>query len=76
MTASPWLAACVRCRLCQVILPSWLRIPKAPHSVLLLHHWGTMHGDAFRPYSKRMETECIEKVVMELFERVEGTTHA
>jgi hypothetical protein len=66
----------VRCRLCQEILPGWLRLPDSPHSPLLLHHLGTMHRDAFRPYSKRMETECIETVVMELFERVEGTTHA
>ena len=40
----------VRCRLCQAILPGWLRLPDSPHSALLQHHLGAMHRDEFRPY--------------------------
>jgi hypothetical protein len=75
MAVSPDLLP-VRYRLCQAILPGWMRVLDSPHSSMLLHHLGAMHRDAFRSYSKRMETECIETVVIELFERVEGTTHA
>jgi hypothetical protein len=69
MAVSPYLLP-LRCRLCQEILPGWLRLSDSPHSAILLHHLGAMHRDEFSPYLKRMETECIETVVMELFERV------
>jgi hypothetical protein len=75
MPVSPDLLP-VRCRLCQAILPGWLRLADSPHSALLLHHLGAMHPEEFRPYLQRMERECIETLVMELFERVAGTTHA
>jgi len=38
---------------------------------MLLHHLGADHLAEVKPYLKRMETECIDTVVMELFERLE-----
>jgi hypothetical protein len=61
----------VRCKLCQDILPGWLRVLDSPHSSLLMHHLGNMHADEFRPYLKRMATEDFETVVMELFEKID-----
>ena len=75
MAVSPDLLP-VRCRLCQKILPGWRCVPDSPHSAMRLHLLGTMHRNEFRPSLKRMATECIGTVVMELFERVEGTTPA
>lgn len=60
----------VRCTLCGVVLPGWLRIPNVPNSAMLLHHLGADHLAEVKPYLKRMETECVDRVVMELFERV------
>ena len=61
----------VRCKSCQAILPGSMRLANTPHSSLLLHHLGAMHPDEAKPYIKRMEHECIAKVLMELFEKME-----
>ncbi len=37
---------------------------------MLLSHLGADHLVAAKPYLTRMETECIDTVVMQLFERV------
>jgi hypothetical protein len=37
---------------------------------MLLHHLGAHHLVESRPYLKRMDVECIDTVVMEVFERV------
>ena len=61
----------VRCTLCGVVFPGgWLPIPNRPESAMLLHHLGADHLAEAKPYLARMETECIDTVVMELFERV------
>jgi hypothetical protein len=63
----------VRCRLCGFVFPGgWFRLPNVPNSAMLLHHLGNEHLAEAKPYLKRMETEEIDEVVMELFERVEG----
>jgi hypothetical protein len=66
----------VRCTLCGTVLPGWLPIPNKPNSTTLLHHLGTHHLAEARPYLTRMETECIDAVVMELFERVDDASSA
>jgi hypothetical protein len=61
----------VRCTLCGLVFPGgWLRLPNMPNSAMLLHHLGAQHLTEAGPYLRRMETECIDTVVMELFERV------
>lgn len=62
----------VRCTLCGAILPGWLRLPNCPNSAMLLHHLGADHLMEVKPYLKRMEVECIDTVVMELFERIDA----
>jgi len=62
----------VRCRLCGYVLSGWLRIPNCPNSAMLLHHLGADHLAEVKPYLTRMETECIDTVVMELFERIDA----
>jgi hypothetical protein len=62
----------VRCRLCGHRLPGWLPILRAPDTALLIHHFSAMHMEEFTPYLLRMATECLDTVVMELCERVEG----
>jgi len=37
---------------------------------MLLHHLGADHLVEAKPYLTRMETECIDTVVMDLFERI------
>jgi len=37
---------------------------------MLLSHLGADHLVAAKPYLTQMETECIDTVVMQLFERV------
>jgi len=55
-----------------VIFPGgWFRLPNVPNSAMLLHHLGNDHLVEAKPYLKRMETEEIDEVVMELFERVD-----
>jgi hypothetical protein len=39
---------------------------------MLLHHLGNHHLAEAKPYLKRMETEEIDDVMMELFERLPG----
>jgi hypothetical protein len=60
----------VRCTLCGVVLPGWLPIPNRPEAAMLLSHLDADHLVAAKPYLTRMETECIDTVVMELFVRV------
>jgi len=63
----------VRCKLCGVVFPGgWFRLPNVPNSAMLLHHLGNDHLAAAKPYLVRMETEEIDDVVMELFERLPG----
>jgi len=62
-----------RCRFCGRELPVWLPVAKRPEgSMLLLYHLGQDHLEAVGPYLRRMETECSDRVVLELFEVVEG----
>jgi hypothetical protein len=62
----------VRCTLCGAILAGWLPIPNRPEASMLLYHLGANHLAEAKPYLARMETECIDTVVMELFERVKA----
>jgi len=63
----------VRCKLCGVVFPGgWFRLPNVPNSAMLLHHLGADHLAEAKPYLKRMETECIDTVVMELFMRIDA----
>jgi hypothetical protein len=62
----------VRCTLCGAVLPGWLPLPNVPDSSMLLHHLGNHHLAEAKPYLKRMETECIDTVVMKLFERIDA----
>jgi hypothetical protein len=39
----------------------------------LLHHLSALHPVDIKPYLVRMETQCIDAVVMELFERVQAS---
>jgi hypothetical protein len=39
---------------------------------LLLGHLGQQHMDQLRPYLRRMETEDIDRVLLELFTLVEA----
>jgi hypothetical protein len=48
----------VKCKLCGLVLPAWLRIPNKPESSMLLYHLGAHHLVEVKPYLKRMETEC------------------
>jgi hypothetical protein len=43
-----------------------------PNSAMLLHHLGADHLVEVKPYLTRMEVECIDTVVMELFERIDA----
>jgi hypothetical protein len=62
----------VRCKLCGTIfLGGWFRLANAPNSAMLLHHLGNHHLVAAKPYLVRMETEEIDEVIMELFERID-----
>jgi hypothetical protein len=61
-----------RCRFCGVVLPAWLPVAKRPKSSMLLYHLGQHHLEAIGPYLRRMETECIDAVLGELFEVVEA----
>jgi hypothetical protein len=63
-----------KCRLCGAVLPAWLLVFKAPNSAMLLQHWTLCHRGApeLQPLWERMRTECIDKVVVEAYEVVEG----
>jgi hypothetical protein len=71
-TSRPHHSRHVRCTLGGTVLPGWLRIPNVPNSAMLLHHLGAHHLVEVKPYLKRMEVECIDTVVMELFERIDA----
>ena len=61
----------VRCTLCGLVLAhDWLRLPNHPNSAMLLYHLGARHLPEAKPYLTRMERECIDAVLMEVFERV------
>jgi hypothetical protein len=60
------------CRYCGTHLNAWLPWAKAPNSALLLGHLAQQHMDQLRPYLQRMETEYIDKVVVEAFKMVEA----
>jgi hypothetical protein len=59
-----------RCRYCGAMLPAWLPVAKRPEGSMLLYHL-QRHLDQVGPYLRRMETECLDRVVVELFELVE-----
>jgi hypothetical protein len=59
-----------RCRFCGTHLNTYLPWAKAPNSALLLGHLAQQHMDQLRPYLARVETECIDRVVLELFDVV------
>jgi hypothetical protein len=62
-----------RCRFCGTHLNAYLPWAKAPNSALLLGHLAQQHMNQFRPYLKRMETECIDTILTtELYALVEG----
>jgi hypothetical protein len=60
-----------RCRFCGTHLNAWLPWAKAPNGALLLSHLAQQHMDQLRPYLKRMEVECIDRVVVEAYKVVE-----
>jgi hypothetical protein len=60
-----------RCRVCGLLLPAWLPVAKRPDSAMLLHHLGDLHSDQAGPYLRRMETETIDVVPMEVYEVIE-----
>jgi hypothetical protein len=61
-----------RCTFCGETLNAYLPWAQAPNSALLLGHLGQQHMDQLRPYLKRMETEEIDLVLLELFQLVEA----
>jgi hypothetical protein len=61
-----------RCRFCGLELRAWLPVAKRPEGSMLLYHLGQDHLEALRPYLQRMETESITRVLLELFDLVEG----
>jgi hypothetical protein len=61
-----------RCRFCGALLPAWLPVAKRPEGAMLLYHLGQHHLEAAAPYLQRMETECIDRVLLELYELVEA----
>jgi hypothetical protein len=61
-----------RCRYCGTHLNAYLPWAKAPNTALLLGHLAQQHRAQLRPYLVRMEIECIDRVLGELFEVVEG----
>jgi hypothetical protein len=61
-----------RCLYCGNLLNAYLPWAKAPNSALLLGHLAQQHMDQLRPYLQRMEVECIDAVLSELYEVVEA----
>ena len=60
-----------RCRYCGLELPARLPVAKRPEASMRLYHLGQHHPEEVGPYLRRMETECIDAVLSELFEMVE-----
>jgi hypothetical protein len=52
--------------------PAWLPVAKRPEGSMLLYHLDQHHLEAAGPYLRRMEVESIDRVLSELFARVEG----
>jgi hypothetical protein len=48
----------------------WLPMLNCPDGALLLAHLSRRHPVELKPLLQRMETECIDTVVMEAFEQV------
>ena len=63
-----------RCTFCGLELRAWLPVAKRPEGSMLLYHLGQRHLDQAGPGLRRMETECIDTVLGELFELVEDKT--
>jgi hypothetical protein len=61
-----------RCHFCGALLPAWLPVAKRPEGAMLLYHLGQHHLAEAAPYLTRMETECIDTVLLELFTLVEA----
>ena len=61
-----------RGRFCSALLPAWLPVAKRPEASMLLYHLGQDHRAEVGPYLRRMESECIEREHLELFEVAEG----
>jgi hypothetical protein len=55
------------CRFCGHCLPAWLPVARRLDSAMLLHHLGR-HPEQAGPYLRRMETECIDQVLLEVYE--------
>ena len=60
-----------RCRFCRATFPAWLPVVKRTEASMLLYHLGQHHLEEAGPYLRRMETECIDRVLVELFEVIE-----
>jgi hypothetical protein len=61
-----------RCRYCGYDFPAWLPVAKRPNGTMLLYHLSAMHPTEAGPYLRRMETECIDTVVVEAYEVIKG----
>jgi hypothetical protein len=60
-----------RCQFCGLELAAWLPVAKRVEGSRLLYHLGQDHLTEAGPYLTRMETESIDRVLAELFERIE-----
>jgi hypothetical protein len=60
-----------RGRFCGRVLNAWLPVAKRPESSMLRYHLGQHHLEAVGLYLTYMETECINGVLVEIFEMVE-----
>jgi hypothetical protein len=60
-----------RCRACGRVFNAWLPAAQRPNGALLLNHLADRHRAEARPYLRRMETEDIDAVVVEAYERIE-----
>jgi len=72
MVSEPLSRRRYRCRFCGTHLNAYLPWAKAPNSALLLGHLAQQHMHQLRPYLTRMETECIDRVLNELYAMIEG----
>jgi hypothetical protein len=62
-----------RCRYCGYDFPAWLPVAKRPDGAMLLHHLAAIHRGRVGSYLRRMEAgECIDWVVVEAYEIIEG----
>jgi hypothetical protein len=49
----------VRCTLCGVVLPGWLRVQNQPDGAMLLTHLSAMHPAEVGPYLRRLTPEHL-----------------